>query len=844
MVLMPFPKSGKPLPYRRVHNVLYERLDHDRGRDAHTMSTQPTIIGTCQLSIESRLTLPTLIAQSRPRTARRFVEFFTAEIPNGNTRGAYARAVADFCTWCERRKLQLETITPVTVAAYLQQHPGSTPTRKQHLAAIRRLFDYLVTGNVIELNPAHSVRGPKHVVRKGKTPVLACEDARRLLGSIDVTTVAGLGDRALLGVMFYSFARVGAVVGMNVEDYYPNGKRWWFRLHEKGGKFHEVPAHHKVEHYMDEYLAATGISDEKRSPLFRSVDRRGNLTERRLIHQAGIGRALIHLEYRHQDGHVGLFCRFDHELRHLVLGPLSAKYPACRIDVVKHDCVDWPAANTWYAQLRLTPDLYPILRHTQFADLLTGQFEDPIDGILKAVQPNKGLDARVVIAIRPARRSRRRSAKRAVKRLDGLFFRRHFEVAGFYARAVTQPWAWLLTWPLTLLARGGEVRLAHSDTSGSRLHDREDDVQAASDKIGGHLFETAIRLLVRCGDSLQAHDRIRSLAGAFGALTKSRLATFRISRIRRGKPPTSRGRTFIFSAEELATLFHPPTEGAQAERLASTAFRELEPPVTLQASGERDGECVVGRVLYRDVEQLVGISAEDRLRHCHVLGRTGVGKSTLLLNQIRRDIETDGGICVIDPHGDLTASVARSVPRHRTNDVILFDPADEDFSVAFNPLACPDPGRRDLVADDVLAAFEKVYDLSQAPRLKDTLRNALYVLVEKEKTLLNLLMMLSDESYRQRLTAQIEDDVARLFWHREFSGWNDRYRTEALSAIQNKLRPFLMNGKIRAIIGQGGRSLSPREVMDKGKVLIVPLSKGKLGELNVHYGTRLWMFVP
>ena len=289
---------------------------------------------------------------------------------------------------------------------------------------------------------------------------------------------------------------------------------------------------------------------------------------------------------------------------------------------------------------------------------------------------------------------------------------------------------------------------------------------------------------------------------------------------------------FLLSAEELATLFHPPTAGVDADRLAATTFRELPPPVTIDASGEREGECVVGRVLFRDEERLVGIGREERLRHVHVLGRTGVGKSTLLLNQIRADIEGGAGLCVIDPHGDLADAVARSVPRHRTNDVILFDPADDDFSVGFNPLACSDPGRRDLVADDVLAAFEKVYDLENTPRLKDTLRNALYVLVEKQMTLVNLLLMLSDASYRDRLTQQIEDDVVRMFWQHEFRSWNDRYRTEALSAIQNKLRPFLMSGKIRCIVGQQGSALQLRKVMDEGSVLIVPLSKGKLGEIN------------
>ena len=211
------------------------------------MSKHLITIGSRDIFSGTHLSLPSIIARSGPKAARRFVEFLTAEIPNRNTRSAYARAIGSFCSWCDERGLELTTVTPVAVAAYIEQHAGAIATRKQHLAAIRHLFDYLVTGHVIETNPAHAVRGPKHVVRKGKTPVLAGADARRLLSSIEVTTIGGLRDRALLGVMFYSFARVSAVVGMNVEDYYPNGRRFWIRLHEKGGKFHEVPAHHKAE---------------------------------------------------------------------------------------------------------------------------------------------------------------------------------------------------------------------------------------------------------------------------------------------------------------------------------------------------------------------------------------------------------------------------------------------------------------------------------------------------------------------------------------------------------------------------------------------------------------------
>jgi integrase len=140
------------------------------------------------------------------------------------------------------------------------------------------LFDWLVTGHFVQTNPATSVRGPKHVVQRGKTPVLTADQARALLDSIDTPTITGLRDRAIIGSMVYSFARVGAVVGMKVDDYYQDGKRWWFRFQEKGGKRHHVPAHHNAEAYLDAYLETAGIQDEKKSPLFRTVDRKRRLT--------------------------------------------------------------------------------------------------------------------------------------------------------------------------------------------------------------------------------------------------------------------------------------------------------------------------------------------------------------------------------------------------------------------------------------------------------------------------------------------------------------------------------------------------------------------------------------
>jgi integrase/recombinase XerD len=223
--------------------------------------------------------LPAAVGRAGEAAAWRFIEFFAATIRNRNTRYAYAEAVSQFFAWCEKHRVYtLEQVKPIVVASYIENHSGAVPTVKQHLAAIRMLFDFLVTGQIVPMNPAASVRGPKHVVHRGKTPVLTADQARTLLDSIKVDSIVGLRDRALIGLMCYTFARVSAVVHMRVEDYYENGKRGWIRLHEKGGKRHEVPAHHNAEAYLDAYLAAAGIRDEKKSPLFRSVDNRLKLS--------------------------------------------------------------------------------------------------------------------------------------------------------------------------------------------------------------------------------------------------------------------------------------------------------------------------------------------------------------------------------------------------------------------------------------------------------------------------------------------------------------------------------------------------------------------------------------
>ena len=229
-----------------------------------------------------------IVARAGELAAWRFIEFFAATIRNRNTRAAYARAVSQFFAWCERHRVRtLDAVNPIVIATYIENHEGTAPTVKQHLAAIRMLFDFLVTGQILPMNPAASVRGPRHVVRRGKTPVLKADQARQLLDSIKTDSIGGPRDRAIIGLMCYTFARVSAMVNMHAEDYYENGKRWWVRLHEKDGKVNELPRHHNLEKYLAKWLTASGLGSAPGAPLFPTRPK-GKLTRRTPIPQENV----------------------------------------------------------------------------------------------------------------------------------------------------------------------------------------------------------------------------------------------------------------------------------------------------------------------------------------------------------------------------------------------------------------------------------------------------------------------------------------------------------------------------------------------------------------------------
>jgi len=234
---------------------------------------------------------------------------------------------------------------------------------------------------------------------------------------------------------------------------------------------------------------------------------------------------------------------------------------------------------------------------------------------------------------------------------------------------------------------------------------------------------------------------------------------------------------------------------------------------------------------FRNQETAFGIKTDDRRRHMYIVGKTGMGKTNLLENMAIQDIRNGYGVAYIDPHGDTAEKLIKSIPPNRINDVVYFNPSDQDFPIAFNVMEKVDAKYRHLVASGLVGVFKKIWADSWGPRLEYILRNAIMALLEYPgSTLLGVTRILVDKKYRERIVEKVTDPVVKMFWTEEFTKWNDRTLQEVISPIQNKVGQFLSSALIRNIIGQTASSFDVREIMDDKKILIMNLSKGRIGE--------------
>ncbi|KKS69709.1 MAG: hypothetical protein UV40_C0016G0001, partial [Parcubacteria group bacterium GW2011_GWA1_42_7] len=246
---------------------------------------------------------------------------------------------------------------------------------------------------------------------------------------------------------------------------------------------------------------------------------------------------------------------------------------------------------------------------------------------------------------------------------------------------------------------------------------------------------------------------------------------------------------------------------------------------------ENSNITLFGETDFRNQKRRFGIKEDDRRRHMYIIGKTGTGKTTLLENMAIQDIQNGHGIAIVDPHGEFAEKMLDFVPSSRINDVIYFNPADLDFPIAFNAIETVDAEHRHLVASGLVGVFKKIWAETWGPRLEYLLRNAILALLEYPgATLLGVMRLLVDKTYRQKVMDKVTDPVVKSFWVDEFSKYKGNFEVEAIAPIQNKVGQFLTNPLIRNIVGQTKSSINIREIMDSEKIFIMNLSKGKIGE--------------
>ncbi len=237
---------------------------------------------------------------------------------------------------------------------------------------------------------------------------------------------------------------------------------------------------------------------------------------------------------------------------------------------------------------------------------------------------------------------------------------------------------------------------------------------------------------------------------------------------------------------------------------------------------------------FRNARRRFGIKTDDRRRHIYIVGKTGMGKTTLLENMVLSDILAGHGVCYIDPHGDTAEKILDFIPSHRVNDVVYFNPADMEYPVGFNILETVDDNKKHLVASGLMGVFKKIWPDVWSPRMEYILQNCVLALLDYPgATLLGINRLLVDKEYRKRVISKIRDPIVKTFWVAEFTSWSEKYATEAIAPVQNKVGQFLSASIIRNIVAQVKSTIDPRRVMDDGKILIVNLSKGKIGEDNM-----------
>lgn len=516
-------------------------------------------------------------------------------------------------------------------------------------------------------------------------------------------------------------------------------------------------------------------------------------------------------------------------LQNFVEGQVYAQYPTAQIHELREDYSDSPIGQ------RVVHSAELVLTDNEVLPIKTFQsFEvDPLAAITATLAKleEEGEELWIQVLARPIDDSWHKRGSKAVERikrgggiLTGDGFTTLFHYLGELFNALWKP-----------PEPGGETK-AHEVSE--RDKSRITGIEEKTKKLG---FQVKVRLVYIGNDKTTARLRMQAMVGTFKQFNTTNLNGFHISKQRFDSESIAEYRArffldqgYILNIEEIASLYHLPHTSVETPSIVWATSKTAEPPPSLPVVGRQpDNEIsAFGLTNFRGSNMQFGIRRSDRGRHLYIVGQTGTGKSGLLQLLTLSDVFHNVGFGIIDPHGDYAADVLRFIPQHRLKDVIYFNPADREWPVGFNPLEVTDPNLKNHISSELVGVMKRMFE-SWGPRLEYILRYTLLALLDyPNATMLDITRMLTEKKFREDVILMIQDPVVRNFWINEFGSWNEKFATEAVAPVLNKVGAFTANPMIRNIIGQPKSTFNIRKALDEGQILIVNLSRGLVGEDN------------
>ena len=562
----------------------------------------------------------------------------------------------------------------------------------------------------------------------------------------------------------------------------------------------------------------------------------GILRPKAQLAKDGVLQEHISLEIAAIDGQIRFYVWTPKHLKDYVEGQIYAQYPTV---IVREGVDDYAAKDLGERQIQggeLTLTKSAVLPIKTFPS-----FEvDPLAGITAVLAGLSGAGEEIWIQIlaRPVDDSWQEAGMKAIDEIKG----------GKKPTFMKELQSGLLAIPAHLFVNFFSALAAPPETKEKKPEKKELSTgqqaltKAIEEKVSKLGYAVKIRLAYIGSDETQAQQRLQALVGGFKQFNTTNLNGFEMSGVKHGEGYQQDYRSRLFmddgatlNIEELASLYHLPHKSVETPNLVWVSGKTGEPPANLPIDGSSadDGDIsLFGMTNYRGLRQKFGIKRRDRVRHLYIVGQTGTGKSGLLQLLALSDLYHNEGIAVIDPHGDLATDIMSYIPEHRINDVVYFNPTDRDFPVAFNPMEVADPSMKHDIASELVGVMKRMFE-SWGPRLEHILRFTILALLDyPDATMLGITRMLTEKEFRKRVVKEIQDPVVKAFWVNEFASWNDKFANEAVAPVLNKVGAFIANPLIRNVVGQPKSTINFRKIMDEGKILVVNLSHGQIGEVN------------